>query len=300
MSKKFTWPTVFLAFASVLFQRHPCRPLKIIGRNIRFTQLKRKIIFQTPILARVFASEEGYFWDITNQTHGTVSTLDPHRGSKIHICQRDRLQKQMMLLLWYMERDTIYIYILSYIYYIYVHILYDRRIERERDNDTMQIYNPCSPLIHQPHDSIPQDHARFPPKKTQKSRMLFLEHFRSVSHGTSLLPVFKELRVKPSMIPISKTSGIPSQAAKTVPRFTKVTRADTLQVAPLAKAWKACEGIYVVDCHGFLVVVSIKLKTKLLRKPDFFSGISFHHLEKQVSQINSHNGYIQTEKKLYI
>lgn len=87
---------------------------------------------------------------------------------------------------------------------------------------------------------------------------------------TSLLPVFKELRVKPSMIPISKTSGIPSQAAKTVPRFTKVTRADTLQVAPLAKAWKACEGIYVVDCHGFLVMVSIKLKTKLLRKPDFF------------------------------
>lgn len=109
---------------------------------------------------------------------------------------------------------------------------------------------------------------------------------------TSLLPVFKELRVKPSMIPISKTSGIPSQAAKTVPRFTKVTRADTLQVAPLAKAWKAFGG----DLRRGLSWVSGCCYANLIS----FLGFDFIILKKKFLKSIVVTGIIQTEKKLYI
>lgn len=52
----------FAAFASVLFQRHPHTPLKIIGRKEhKIHPIENQIIFQTPILGRVYASEEGCF-----------------------------------------------------------------------------------------------------------------------------------------------------------------------------------------------------------------------------------------------
>ena len=88
------------------------------------------------------------------------------------------LAEKLMLLLWYMERDTIYKYC--------NHILYsnnDTRRERESDNDmqghTIDVLRSSINFITQ----SPKTMQPLPTKKKlTKSQMFLLEHFRSVSN----------------------------------------------------------------------------------------------------------------------